>query len=179
MKGIVFTEFLTYVSKKYDENTVDDIIEASHLPSGGAYTTVGTYDHAELVSLCRTLSESKSISNASILNEFGKHLGHTFYDGFRSFFDRCNDFFDFVESIDEYIHKEVRKLYPDAQLPTFVVSERSADRMVLDYISPRHMEDMALGLLEGTAPYFDRNVKLVVEKTHPSADGSRFIIEYC
>ena len=38
MKGIVFTEFLDFVADRYGEDTVDDIIDASELPSAGAYT---------------------------------------------------------------------------------------------------------------------------------------------
>ena len=36
---------------------VDDIIDASALPSGGAYTAVGTYHHGEMLALCSALAE--------------------------------------------------------------------------------------------------------------------------
>ena len=36
MKGIVFTEFLEMVEEKYGYEVVDQIIEESKLPSGGA-----------------------------------------------------------------------------------------------------------------------------------------------
>jgi len=57
MKGIVFNEFIEMVEDKFGEDMVDDIIDESDLPSGGAYTTVGTYDHGELVTMVVKLSE--------------------------------------------------------------------------------------------------------------------------
>ena len=38
MKGIIFTEFLDMVEKKFSIETVDHIIEVSNLSSGGSYT---------------------------------------------------------------------------------------------------------------------------------------------
>lgn len=42
MKGVVFTAFLEMVASQFSEDMVDDIIDAAQLPSGGAYTAVGT-----------------------------------------------------------------------------------------------------------------------------------------
>lgn len=52
MKGMVFTEFLDFVAARFGDDMVDDIVEASPLESGGAYTAVGTYSHGEMVALC-------------------------------------------------------------------------------------------------------------------------------
>ena len=51
MKGLVFTEFLEMVESKFGLEVVDNIIEHSELPSGGVYTSVGTYDFNEMLSL--------------------------------------------------------------------------------------------------------------------------------
>ena len=47
MKGVVFTEFIEMVEDKFSADIADQIIEEADLPSGGVYTSVGTYDHAE------------------------------------------------------------------------------------------------------------------------------------
>ncbi|MCX7200840.1 MAG: hypothetical protein NTV17_00650 [Burkholderiales bacterium] len=41
MKGMIFTEFLELVERTYSPEMADDLIDASNLPSGGAYTSVG------------------------------------------------------------------------------------------------------------------------------------------
>jgi Haem-NO-binding len=51
MKGVVFTEFLEMVEDRFSPEMADRIIEGAELASGGVYTTVGTYDHGEMIQL--------------------------------------------------------------------------------------------------------------------------------
>jgi hypothetical protein len=55
----------------------DRIIEGAKLPSGGVYTTVGTYDHGEMVQLVSCLSEETGIPSAELVRSFGMHLRRT------------------------------------------------------------------------------------------------------
>ena len=45
-----------------------------HLPQGGAYTSVGTYDHEELVSLVSELSSRTKIPVPGLIKAFGEYL---------------------------------------------------------------------------------------------------------
>lgn len=119
MKGMVFTELLGFVEQTYGEDAVDDLIEGSDLPSGGAYTAVGTYDHREMQSLVTTLAAQSNTPPNELLSLFGQHLIQRFKASFPDFFKTAATLFDFLESIDNHIHVEVRKLYPDAELPEF------------------------------------------------------------
>jgi len=56
MKGIIFREFIDMVEAQFSPQMVDDIIQASTLASGGAYTSVGTYPHDEMFQLVEQLS---------------------------------------------------------------------------------------------------------------------------
>lgn len=154
MKGIVFTEFLEFVAARYGDDVVDDLIEATDLPSGGAYTAVGTYDHQEMVALCSALSRRTGEPADELTRRFGARLSDSFALHHPDFFSRSGEFFDFLESIEAHIHKEVRKLYPDAELPSFRVHARSERQLVLDYRSPRRMSALAEGLIAGSAPRF-------------------------
>ena len=178
MKGVVFTEFLAFVEQRFGDDMVDDIIESSDLPSGGAYTTVGTYSHDEMTALCGALAQRTSLPAPGLVREFGKHLSSSFAAGYPDFFERAGSFFDFLESIEAHIHVEVRKLYPDAELPTFAVEERTASRMVIVYRSPRRMADLSEGLIIGSAGKFGVDVRVQatpLEETDGTA--TRFTIE--
>lgn len=178
MKGVIFTEFLDFVGASYGDDTVDDIIDASDLPSGGAYTAVGTYDHAEMVSLCTALSERTGAPASDLVRGFGSHLSCTFAKGYPAFFARSGNFFDFLESIEAHIHVEVRKLYPDAELPTFKVEERTPTRMVLHYRSPRRMGDLAEGLILGSASQFGVKAQVQASPVEGSdGQATRFVID--
>lgn len=157
MKGVVFTTFLDMVEATWDLDMVDTIIEKSNLDSGGAYTAVGTYDHNEAVSLVGSLSGETGIAVDQLLKTFGKHLFGVLIKGHPEFAVGVEHPLDFLEGVERYIHVEVKKLYPDAQLPKFDCSRESDDRLVMVYSSGRHLEDLCEGLIEGSLDFFDRN----------------------
>jgi len=112
MKGIVFAEFLDMVEKKFGYETVDHILENSSLESGGIYTAVGTYHHSEIVQLLTNLSTKTGIQSEELLKVFGGYLFETFLSQYPQFFSAHDHAFKFLESIDNHIHVEVKKLYP-------------------------------------------------------------------
>ena len=160
MKGMVFTEFLEMVEAKFSPEMVDDIIDDSVLASGGAYTAVGTYDHQEMVQLVTALSQRSALPVTDLMHVFGEHLLGRFYAMHPDFFSEIRSSLDFLEGIETYIHTEVRKLYPDAQLPRFTVEEHTPQRLILVYDSPRHFEDLAEGLMRGCMAHFGERADL-------------------
>lgn len=154
MKGVVFTEFMDMVEEVFSDEVLDDIIDAAELPNDGAYTTVGTYDHEEIVRLVVALSEQTNIAVPELLEAFGNHLLGQFVKGYPQFFADARDAFDFLSNIDGYIHVEVLKLYPDAELPKFFHEQLSDTHLRMYYQSSRHFEDLAVGLIKGTLAHF-------------------------
>ena len=168
MKGMVFTEFLEMVEAKFSADMVDDIIADSDLPNGGAYTTVGTYDHGELVQMVVALSNRTDIPAPALVQVFGVHLFGRFNALYPSFFAGVTSALDFLEGIETVIHTEVRKLYPDAQLPQFDCT-RSEDGLKLLYSSPRHFGDLAEGLIKGAVAHFGGGIE-VTRHAQPNGD---------
>ena len=162
MKGVVFTEFLEMVEQKFSPDMVDRIIDEAELPSGGVYTAVGTYDHTEIVALVSHLSEAAEMSVPQLLHAFGKHLFGRFVEGFPHFFEGQDDAFAFLAKVEDYIHVEVKKLYPDAELPSVLASSDASDRMTIVYRSDRAMADLAHGLIEGCIEHFGETVEIDV-----------------
>jgi hypothetical protein len=168
MKGVVFTEFLGFVSARWGEDMVDDIIDdAQPLASGGAYTTVGTYPHAEMDALSGALAARAGIARGTLMRDFGAHLAASFATNYPEFFARAGNYFDFLESVEGHIHVEVRKLYPDAELPTFTVERRTPTRLVMLYRSPRRLSALGEGLIAGCARRFGVDARVHAE----AADG--------
>lgn len=127
-----------------------------------------------MVALCTALAERTSESTADLVRTFGTRLSASFADTHPNFFARAGTFFDFLESVEGHIHVEVRKLYPDAELPTFQVESRTASRMTMVYRSPRRMEALAEGMIIGSAGRFGVEARVAAE---PVGDGTRFVIE--
>jgi len=171
MKGMVFTEFLEMVEDRFGYSTADKIVSESPLGSNGIYTAVGTYPHGEMLSLVGRLSEVTGIEASGLFYQFGKHLFGRFHSMYPSFFSADMNALDFLARIENYIHPEVFKLYPDAELPRFVITRESVDVLVMEYISGRKMHDFAEGLIHGCAAHFKETVS--VRKEVISEDGSR------
>ena len=164
MKGVVFTEFIEMVEDKFSPDIADQIIEASDLESGGIYTSLGTYHHGELVQLVSHLSETTEIAIPDLIKTFGQHLAVRFAAGFPQFFAE-KGLFDFLENVESYIHVEVRKLYPDAELPTFVTERDGDNSLVMNYSSTRPFSDLAYGLILGCVEHYDETVEVRYEDT--------------
>jgi hypothetical protein len=171
MKGIVFTELLEYVGSRFGENAVDDMIEAAGVPSGGAYTSVGTYSHGEMIALCVALSEQTRVPVPELIRDFGDRLSNSFARDFPAFYQRAGNLFDFLTSIEDHIHIEVRKLYPDAELPTFTVESRTDARLVIRYESPRKMGHLSEGLIIGSARQYGVPVTVRSTELHHAEEG--------
>jgi hypothetical protein len=171
MKGVVFTEFLDMVADRFSPDMVEDIIEDAQLPSGGAYTSVGTYPHEEMVAMVVALSKRSNIAVPDLLKLYGEHLFSRFVVAYPSFFTPKIGAFEFLAGIEDVIHAEVLKLYPDAQLPRFQVEYQDGQKLVLVYQSPRHFEDLAEGLIHGCLSHFGEPIG--VERELVEKDGQR------
>ncbi|MBF7074866.1 heme NO-binding domain-containing protein [Glaciecola sp. MH2013] len=156
MKGIVFTEFSQMVEAAFGEDMLDDLIDATNPKSGGAYTSVGTYDHVELVDMVVELSAKVDIPVPKLIHTFGVHLGKVFTEKFESFFKEAGSTLELLKQIDKHIHVEVRKLYPDAELPHFSYQDALTDDdgFKLHYQSTRGFADLAEGLIASTSSYY-------------------------
>jgi len=167
---------LEMVEQKFGYEVVDHILSASQLASDGVYTSVGTYPHSEIVQLLMNLSDKVELDPTLLLNEFGKYLFDTFLQGYPQFFSAADNAFDFLHSIDNHIHVEVLKLYPDATLPKFQTSETEEGTMVMTYSSERKMAALAEGLIERSIAHYKEVCSITTENI--KADGSevRFTI---
>jgi len=169
MKGVVFTIFLDMVDHSFGPETTEEIIAASDLPSAGAYTTVGTYDHAEIVALVTHLSKATKIAIPDLIRTFGAHLLGEFYRLYPLFFEETEDVLSFLEMVDGYIHTEVLKLYPDATLPKITTRRRGDGELEVIYRSDRMMGDLAEGLIKGAIDHFGEDH--VLQRDDVTAQG--------
>jgi hypothetical protein len=169
MKGRVFTELFEHVEKRYGFDMVDDIIDAAKLSHDGVYTSTGSYPFEEMVSLIMALVAATEQSLPAVLEPFGTHCFESWVSYAPQYFSRDRKLFDILEGIDEFHEVEVRKLYPDAELPSFVPETRSAKALTLGYYSCKPLAPLALGVIRGAAAHVEQEVVL----RHEPATGPR------
>jgi len=127
----------------------------------GVYTAGGNYPDQDLIKLIVTYSEIRGESVADLVHHTGRQLLDQFSESYGIFFDGYEDFFGFLESVEDVIHVEVKKLYPDAELPSFEYERVGAQQLNMRYRSERKLCDLALGLVTSSAEYFDVSCSIV------------------
>ncbi|MCA0152072.1 heme NO-binding domain-containing protein [Winogradskyella vincentii] len=176
MKGIVFTEFLELVEDKFGLEMVDKIISSSDLESNGVYTSVGTYSFSEMLQLLQHLSKNTGLSIDNLLLVYAEHFFSVLEDSYPGLLATYNDPIEMISSIENHIHVEVRKIYPDAELPTFEVLEKTQNSLVMIYTSSRAMHHFGLGLMNKTFEHFNSTANIVLEKIKEDGTEVKFII---
>lgn len=176
MKGIVFTEFLDLVEEKFGLEMVDTILNQSELPSNGIYTAVGTYSFAEMVSLLTNLSKETGLDIDTLLLVYGEHFFSVVQRSYPVFLQQYTDPIEMLSSIENHIHVEVRKIYPDAELPTFTVVTKTKDSLVMIYNSSRAMHAFGRGLMNKTFEHFNTKATILVEKLKENGTEVKFSI---
>lgn len=176
MKGIIFTEFLELVEDKFGFEMVDTIITQSKLESEGVYTAIGTYQFAEMLQLLQNLSANTNISIDDLLLVYAEHFFSIIETSYPGLLGTYSDPIEMLSSIENHIHIEVRKIYPDAELPTFIVEEKTENSLVMVYKSSRSMHHFGLGLMNKTFEHFNSTASIVLEKIKEDGTEVRFLI---
>lgn len=156
MKGMVFVELLQMAEAALGEEEVDRILDRLDLASGGAYNTVGNYPCSELMAIVGALSTHTGAPTADLQRMFGRWMHGRFVTSYPGFFEDKPDALAMFEAIENEVHVEVRKLYPDVELPTFDTERLGPDRLRMTYRSPRPLSDFCRGLLEACVEHFGR-----------------------
>lgn len=165
MKGIIFNLLERVVTEEYGADVWDDLIDDAGV--SGVYTSLGNYSDTEIEALITAASARTGLSRAEILHWFGLRAMPMLRALYPGLFDGHDSSQDFVLSVNENIHPEVRKLYPDAACPFFHMRRQNDDSMTLRYESERRMIDLAHGFIDGAAEvYGDR-----IEVTRPAAES--------
>ena len=175
MKGVVFTEFMDMVETSFGEEQLDLLLEEAD--SDGVYTAVGTYPHSEMVNLVVVLSKQTGKPIGELLEFFGNYMFQSFTRLYPSFFKEATTSFDFLERVEDYIHVEVLKIYPEAELPRFQTHRISDKQLQMIYKSERSMGMLAVGLIRGCLRHYQETGDVIIEGE--SEDGSHvtFLVE--
>lgn len=176
MKGILLAEFVEYLEINLGEETAQKIIDDSNLESQGAYSRVGFYDYQELLSLLTQAVKETKLDANEVLTDFCFHVFKTLKEDYSFFFEGVNEAAEMLIRLDDHIHVEVQKLYPDAELPKFTYT-KEGKVITLNYSSPRPMALVAKGMLEACLLMFDGREKLSEYTIADDHKSATFIVQ--
>ncbi|WP_415886465.1 heme NO-binding domain-containing protein [Neptuniibacter sp. QD37_6] len=166
MLGIVFTEFMEMVEEKFSADVLDEVLETPGLKSDGVYTSVGYYDHKDMVKMVVELSKQVDVPVDDLIEAFGQYLFGILISKYPTLKENISSALDFLETVDGTVHKQVKKLYPEAELPEFDCERIDQSTLNLHYRSKRPFSILALGLIKGCGDFFGDKL----EVTHTSRE---------
>jgi len=170
MKGIVFNLLNDMVENKFGMATWDQILASTGLD--GVYVSVGTYPDEELLALVNAASSLTNTPPIDLVRSFGEFMIGGFKKNHSLFFDQHDNLRDFLLSVDQVIHVEVRKLHPEAILPEFQYDSSNKYELTMIYRSARKLCALAEGLILGAAREYDEPIQLSHETCMHHGAGS-------
>ena len=177
MKGFIFKSLLDFTEESFGLAFVDQMISEVELDSEGVYVTFESYPFAELVALATYFSQQKQIALEDLLEAFGLFILPELIGRHDYVVQNYTHPLDLIQGIEAHIHTEVRKLYDDAELPTFNNIHRTEKRLEVEYTSQRELSHFAIGLMKGTLKHFNTRGNIEMEKLTHKDKTTKFVIE--
>lgn len=173
MKGVVFDILRDMIEEKFGLEGWNQLLEKAG--SHGMYLSSESYDDSEMVALLGAASEMTGQDIPNLLKTFGEYMVTEFSVRFPVFFDNCDGLIDFLKSVDQIVHGEVLKFYPDANLPSFSYEE-GVSTLTMIYKSQRKLCHLAEGLISGSAKHFKEAVTIQQPKCMHHGDEACHIV---
>lgn len=178
MKGMMFTEFLEFIEEQFGFDVADQMIEKAKV--SGSYTLVGNYPPSDMVAMVVALADITNTPVETLQELYGRHVFHriaALYDGLAEKFSCAMDLIAHVEGV---IHPNVKKLYPDAELPTFGTVSSHADELVVDYDSANPFVPLCKGLMLGAGDFYGEQLEVFYEELGEKDTAvARFTVRRC
>ncbi|CAA6800267.1 MAG: Guanylate cyclase-related protein [uncultured Sulfurovum sp.] len=159
MRGIIFTELYELVEEKFGFEFLDDILMDLELTNDGAYSATGNYPFSELLNIVVKLHEHSKIPIPDLLEVFGEYL-FTRLLSMHPELAKTENVLDFLEQVETYIHVEVQKLYPDAELPKFDIVSKDDHSFKFYYVSSKKLHHLAKGLIQGLSNHYKQPIEI-------------------
>lgn len=168
MKGAIFNFLAEMVEEKFGLEAWDALL--SKLDLDGIYVSTETYPDEELFSLVQAAHEATGIDTTELIRTFGTYSFAKFQQLHPDF---CNPDFslkEFLLTVDNVIHVEVKKLHPDALLPSFEYDQETDNELIMYYSSPRKLCMLAEGLIAGAAQFYQTDYELTHDECMHNGD---------
>ena len=170
MKGVLFSIVEDAITAEHGAEAWDALLTKADVDGG--YTSLGDYPDDEFYRLIAVGAELLDVPPRDLT----RHLGHS---ALLALGDRYPDFFspharaiDFVLTINDVIHPEVRKLHREADPPEFDFTVGEDGELTVAYHSRRRLCALAEGMIRGAATYYGDRVVVEHETCRDAGDDT-------
>ena len=174
MKGILFNVVEDVVTEAMSADAWDDVIDAAGVD--GSYTSLASYPDTDLNAIVGAIAATADLSTEDTLRLAGR-LGFKHLAGRNPhILDGIEGWKQLVGSLDDIIHPEVRKTYPDAEVPGFATTDIDGGLRVI-YTSRRQLCALAEGLIVDGGEWYGSELHVEHERcVHEGATACTMVI---
>ena len=166
MKGVISQCLTEMVEKKFGKEPLIAILAEAKLP-GRRFTAAQDTPDVDVMNLIQATCKVLKISLESAAEAFGEHWCVDFAPRiYKAYYRKATGAKQFLMQM-KWVHDEVTKNIPNARPPAFVFEEPAADKLVMKYSSPRHLEAIWIGCVKGVGVAFKERLRIA--KLGPSA----------
>ncbi|MBC6607596.1 heme NO-binding domain-containing protein [Hymenobacter sp. BT188] len=174
MHGTVLILLKRYVQTQYDHSTWLKLMELSGLENV-EFDHKTVYPDENIYALVGQAAEMTGLSAGELHEKFGEYLVPDLMFMYQKYVQPDWKTLDMIEHTELTMHNQVRREHPENSPPVLNVERLSENELTIDYVSPRRMSGLAVGIVRGLATYFDEADRIDVMPT-TSEDGEQVTI---
>ncbi|MDI3508708.1 MAG: hypothetical protein PWP55_900 [Clostridiales bacterium] len=163
MKGTVVSTWISTLKELYGEDTVNAALERLGWDVSRIIAPLDDIADEQAKAIIEHVAHDAGKEPANVWRDLGQHNIYTFSKWFPSYFERSS-LKGFLLMMDA-VHAQLTKMIRGAKPPRLICTEVTPDQIDMEYISKRGLFDYFLGLLEGSAAFFNEQLDFNIIET--------------
>lgn len=164
MNGAVFLTLKNMIIESHDEAAWQTLVTRVAPECGGNYEANKSYPDSEAVAYIGAVAELLNSSISDVTEVFGQYLFSALNRMSPSYTAAAGSLFEFLQTIEPVIHREIRAGSAKNSLPVITVRKLSDGSLLMRYTSPRKLCFLAEGLIRGASKHYDEAIELTHAK---------------
>jgi len=158
MKGTVISTWISTLKELYGEGIVNNVLQELGWEENKIIAPLDDIEDEQAKAIIENVAKKVDKKPQEVWRNLGKNNIYTFSKWFPSYFERSS-LKGFLMMMDA-VHAQLTKMIRGAKPPRLLCTEIAPNEVVMEYISRRGMFDYFLGLLEGSAVFFNENLDI-------------------
>lgn len=158
MKGTVVSTWLKTICALYGNDVLAGVLRQNQWDEDRVINPLEDIEDHKIFKIIEDTSKAVSKSVSDVWREIGRQNVRSFSAWFPSYFER-HSLKGFLMLMDD-VHTQLTKMIPGAKPPRLLAKERDDGTVQIEYVSSRGMFDYFLGLLDGSAEFFNEKMEV-------------------
>ena len=159
MHGLIFVQLKKYCDARLGAAAWDSLRLEAGMP-GRDFLAAESYADGDALALITAACRITRQEPAAVLEDFGAFMTPDLMKLYGALAPRTWRTLDFLEHLEDTIHRVVRQRMPGATPPALQCARTADGEVTITYTSPRKLCALARGLAHGVAGHFNEQVRI-------------------